>query len=146
MRPRIASLIATILALTLGLAVGYSLGHREGFKMGMDFLETQVTGTLSIDVEAASCIRVGDTERALELLDMMIDSAVTSVVAQPGPLRAPKALSQAKLYRSVIPAAGPAASAVRTALERVPTMQMPSQAETSPSRSGLIRLARRAGV
>jgi len=146
MGPRVKRLAGPILGLALGLVVGFSLGQRQGFKMGMGFLETQVSGTLSIHVEAASCIRVGDTKRALELLDTMIDSAVTSVVAQPGPLRAPEALSQAKLYRSVIPAAGPAASGVGTALERVPTMEVPPQTGTSPNRSGLIRLVQQAGA
>jgi hypothetical protein len=146
MGPRVKKLAGSILSLVLGLVIGFAVGQRQGFKMGMEFLETQVDGTLSIHVETASCIRVGDTKRALELLDMMIDSAVTSVVAQPGPLRAPSALSQAKLYRSVVPAAGPAASDVRTALERVPAMQVPRQTDPSPTRSGLLRLARQAGA
>ena len=139
-------LAGPLIGLVLGLAVGFSLGQHQGFSMGMGFLETQVEGTLSMHVEAASCIRVGDTEHALRLLDGMIDNAVTSVVGQPGPLRASIPLSQAKLYRSVVPATGAAAVEVATALDKVTAMAMPPQTGATPSRSGLIRLARQSGV
>jgi hypothetical protein len=42
----------------------------------MRHLETEVAGTLSLDVEAASCIQVGDTQRALALLDLRVDGAI----------------------------------------------------------------------
>jgi hypothetical protein len=138
MRPTVKRLAGPVSGLALGLLAGLAVGHRQGFNMGMGFLETEVGGTLSMHVEAASCIRVGDPERALELLDMMIDTAVLGVAAQPGRLRAQPQMSQAKLYRSVIPTS----SEVQTALEPVPAMELPPQMGASPSRSGLVRLAR----
>jgi hypothetical protein len=128
------------LGLALGLIGGFAVGHRQGFDMGMGYLEKEVGGSLSMHVEAASCVRVGDTERGLKLLDTMIDAAVMSLAAQPGPLRAKSQMSQAKLYRSVIPAD----PYVRTALENVPAMEVPPRRGDSESRSGLIRLAQQA--
>lgn len=138
------SLAGPIVGLALGLVAGFAFGHRLGFNTGMGFLETEVNGSLSIHVEAASCIRVGDTERALELLDTMIDAAVVSVAAQPGPLRNRTALSRAKLYHSLVPPSGPAAVEVRAALERVHEMELPPEGSNSTTRSGLARLAQQA--
>lgn len=139
------SVAGPMVGLALGLVAGFAFGHRLGFNMGMGFLETEVSGSLSIHVEAASCIRVGDTERALELLDTMIDAAVVSVAAQPGPLRAQTAMSQARLYRSLIPPSGRAAAEIRAAFERVPALELPPPSRTSATRSGLARLAQQAG-
>jgi hypothetical protein len=135
-----APMFGVVLGAAVGIAVGEVHGFRRGFDLAMGFLETEVKGGLSVHVEAASCVRVGDTERALKLLDTLIDGAVTSVAAQAGPLRAKEQLSQAKLYRSVVPATGAAASEVETALARIPTMELPSLG--APRESGLVRLAR----
>jgi hypothetical protein len=133
-------LAGPMLGLALGLVAGFAVGHGQGFNKGMGLLETEVGGTLSMHVEAASCIRVGDTERGLKLLDTMIDAAVMGLVVQPGPLRAPRQMSQAKLYLSVTPAD----PQLRAALESVPAMEVPPRGGASQSRSGLVRLAQQA--
>jgi hypothetical protein len=136
-------MLGVAVGLVAGFKIGQAKGFHQGYDMGMGFLETEVKGGLSVHVEEASCIRVGDMERALKLLDGSIDAAVTSVAAQPGQLGAQAQLSQAKLYRSVIPASETRASAVATALAQVPAMELPPEA--GPSRSGLVRLARQSG-
>jgi hypothetical protein len=140
MQPTVKRLAGPLLGLALGLLVGFAVGHRQGFNWGMGILEQEVGGTLSINVEAASCIRVGDTERGLKLLDGMIDAAVIGIAGQPGPLRAQRQMSQARLYRTVVPTH----PEIRTALERVPAMEVPPRKGASQSRSGLIRLAQQA--
>jgi hypothetical protein len=108
------------LMLIVGLVAGAALGQRQGFGMGKTFLESEVPGTLAVHVEVASSIRVGDTDRALALLDSIIDSAVVNLQARPEPHRASPAMSQAKVYRRAIPAVGPNAALVVAALANVP--------------------------
>lgn len=94
--------------------------------MGKTFLESEVTGTLAAHVEVASSISIGDTDRALALLDSSTDSAVVNLHAQPEPRRIPSSMSQAKLYRRAIPAEGPNAAAVVAALANVPEPEQPT--------------------
>jgi hypothetical protein len=114
------------LTLVVGLVAGAALGQRQGFGMGTSFLEQEVNGTLALHVEVASSIRIGDNERALALLDSIIDSAVVNVQAQPEPHRMPRSMSQAKVYRRAVPAQGPNASAVTAALANVPEPDQPT--------------------
>lgn len=114
------------LMLAVGLVAGFALGQRQGFGMGKTFLESEVNGTLGLHVEAASSIRVGDTDRALQLLDSVIDSAVVNVYAQPERQRAMSSMSQAKVYRRAIPAHGPNAAGVSVALATVPEPEQPT--------------------
>ena len=120
--------------LVVGLAAGFAFGQRQGLQMGEQFLSTELDGTLAIHVEAASAVRVGDTERALMLLDTLIDGAIVShpLTGQP---RVLKALTQAKAYRSVVPATGRNADEVRAVLGNVPAAD-PSERPAS----GLARL------
>jgi len=114
------------LMLIVGLVAGAALGQRQGWGMGKSFLESEVGGTLAIHVEAASAIRIGDTDRALALLDSVIDSAVANRGAQPGSARPMPSMSQAKVYRRAIPAQGPYAAAVAAALANVPEPDQPT--------------------
>jgi hypothetical protein len=109
-------------------------GQRRGLSVGTKLLEMETGGTLSAHVEVASAIRVGDTDRALELLDRMIDSAVLSLSAQPGPRAAAGSTSQAKVYRSVVPPSGASASSVKAAWSRVPPPEGPPY--SAPERQG----------
>lgn len=127
-------LAVPVLTLGLGLVVGFSLGQRQGLGMGTAFLKSEVSGVLAMHVEAASCVRVGDTERALQLLDSTIDSAVINIHAQPEPRVEPPSMSLAKVYRSVIPASGPNAAYVRAALQNVPEPAGPPY--SAPERQG----------
>ena len=119
-------LAVPVLTLAVGLVAGFALGQRQGWGMGKTFLESEVTGTLAAHVEAASAIRIGDTEHALALLDSVIDSAVVNMHAQPDPKRALPAMSQAKVYRRAVPAQGPYAAAVNAALANVPEPDQPT--------------------
>ncbi len=127
-------LVLPTLAVVVGLVAGFALGQRQGLGMGMGFIEAETTGSLTMHVEMASSVRVGDTDRALMLLDTLIDSAAVSLHAQPGTPRSLRSLSQVKTYRSVIPSVGPYATALRDALESVSESAPESQA------SGLGRL------
>jgi hypothetical protein len=132
----------------LGLAVGCGLGQRQGFNWGMLQLETEVSGNLSRHVEVASCIRVGDMQRALAFLEDAIDVAVVSLAAQPDPSRSQRVFGQAKLYRNVVPAKGPMASQVTGTLQVVPAPQdsdfcPPPRGVSRAEPSGLSRLTRR---
>jgi hypothetical protein len=146
MRRKIRYLLGVSGACLLGLVVGFAFGQRQGFQMGARSLEAEVNGTLSIHVEAASCLRIGDTARALELLDRTIDAAVLSLGAQPGALHHPGTpFRQASLYRKIVPPSGPAASEVRSALDGVTPMELAPQDSASHPRSGLARLATQGG-
>jgi len=145
MRRTALHLLGVLTGCAVGLSLGFSAGQRQGFRMGVGALETEVNGTLSIHVEAASCIRVGDTERALSLLDGSIDAAVLSLLAQPSRRHPDTPLRQASLYRRVVPPTGAAAGEVLAALESVPPMTVPAPDPSSPPRSGLVRLARGLG-
>ena len=122
----------------LALTIGFAVGKWQGFRMGWAALEAETQGLLSIHVEAASCVRVGDTARALKLLDGTIDAAVLSLSSQPFALSSTDSLSQARLYRQVVPPLGPEGPSVMKALQGAPAM-IPSPDGTS----GLMRLARR---
>ena len=133
------------LALGIGLVAGFALGQRQGMGMGLRFLEQEASGSLAMHVEAASCVRVADAACALELLDTMIDSAVLSLHARPGQPPTERAMGQAKVYRRVVPAAGPNAPSVRAALDDVPEPDRPSDSAPEQQTSGLGRLVARSG-
>ena len=142
MRSSIAAATA-ILACGVGGVAGFAVGQRQGMAWGIAGLQREVGGGLSRDVEVASCIRVGDTECALSLLEPAIDRSVLSLVAYPGvELRG---VGQAALYRRVVPSSGPGARQVEAALAGVTPLQPPDlragAADRSSKRSGLSRLA-----
>jgi hypothetical protein len=141
-RTRLLYLSGVAIACGVSALGGYSMGQRQGFRMGLGFLETEVNGTLGIHVEAASCIRVGDTDRALELLDGTIDAAVLSLLVQPERHHPDGALRRASLYRQIVPSRGSSAADVQKALQAIPPLELPEAATGSPPRSGLFRLAR----
>lgn len=145
MNRTVKMLAVSTLTLGVGLAAGFALGQRQGLGMGLGFLQSEVTFSLATHVEAASCVRVGDTDRALALLDGLIDSAVVNVRAQPGPLQSARSMSQAKVYRSVVPATGPNAAGVRGALESVPDPDGRPYSAAEHQTSGLGRLVARSG-
>jgi hypothetical protein len=128
-----------VLAVTLGigLAAGFALGQRQMLGLTTQMMERETTSLLSMHVEMASAVRVGDTDRALTLLDALIDSAVVNLHALPVPQRESRSMREAKLYHSVIPPQGPNATAVRVALETV------SAPDSTPQASGLARLLKR---
>ena len=115
-----------VLALGVGVFVGFALGQRQGFGMGKTFLAAEVGGTLAIHVEVASAIRIGDTDRALLLLDSVIDSAVANTLRNPDGMRMLPAMSQAKVYRRAVPPQGMYASDVTAALASVPEPDRPT--------------------
>ena len=58
-------LIATTVGLGIGLLLGYPLGQRRGLSDGLGHLRHAMAEDLAADVEVASCVRLGDTGRAL---------------------------------------------------------------------------------
>lgn len=138
MAPAAKRVLSVALPAVLALAIGFVVGKRQGFRMGWAALETETQGLLSIHVEAASCVRIGDTACALTLLDSTIDAAVLSLSSQPFALSSTESLSQARLYRQVVPPVGPEGPAIVKALQAAPAM-----APSPDGRSGLMRLARR---
>ena len=64
--------------LVLGLFIGFALGQR----WGLQWVESEVFGNLSLRVEAASRIRIGEPEVALRLIDGAIDRALLVAVAR----------------------------------------------------------------
>ena len=142
MRTSIAAATA-ILTCGVGSVAGFAVGQRQGMAWGSAGLEREVGGGLSRDVEVASCIRVGDPERALSLLEPAIDRSVLSLVAHPG--AGVRGLGQAALYRRLVPSTGPGGRQVEAALAGVASLQLPDlragAADRSSKRSGLSRLA-----
>jgi hypothetical protein len=141
-------LAATTVGLAIGLFLGYPLGQRRGLIDGLGHLRDAMAGDLTADVEVASCVRLGDTERALAILDARLDGAILQLAAAKqnlGYLVAPTnadrgdALALAKTYRSIVPPAGRDARAVSNALQNVP---VGDKASLSP---GIARLAERGG-
>jgi hypothetical protein len=137
----------TAIGLALGLFVGLALGQRQGFIRALRYLQGSTSGGVALDVEVASCIRVGDTERALALLDARVDGAVLQLTAAKQNLGilaaatdwdADDALARAKAYRGIVPPSGHDAKAVSVALQAVPAK---GAASLSP---GLAMLAQRA--
>ena len=127
--------ILTLLAgATLGSGAGMAIGYRLGFVRALGYLENRLAGTLELELEAASSVRVGDKDRALELLDASVDGHILHLVAGrqnagflAGDAEHNKdaALSLAKAYRASIPARGADAAAVRSALGAVPAVGRP---------------------
>ncbi len=122
--------LLVVATIVLSGLVGYAVGERHGFIRGMRHLETEVARVLTLEVEAASCVRTGDHERALQLLDLDIDGSVLGLSAArtnlgfllggTGGVQPPEALGLATLYRRVAPPAGHDAAAVTSALNGVP--------------------------
>jgi HEAT repeat protein len=128
---RVVKLVAVpVLTLLIGGVAGFAIGQRQGINMITTMAFAATNGELSLHVDAASSLRTGDTERALMLLDTLIDSA--TVTLRDSAVRtgeAPRALRDAKLYRTAVQAAGPTATAVADALRDVPA---PSATEPLP--------------
>lgn len=137
MRRTVKMLVVPAVALVIGLATGFALGQRQGIGMAMQMMERETNSLLGMHVEMASAARIGDTDRALTLLDALIDSAVINLRARPEPLPVSSSMHQAKLYHSVVPPQGPNASAVRAVLEPI------AVPDNTPRPSGLDRLLKR---
>lgn len=145
MRGMLKKLIVPTLTLAIGLLVGFALGQRQGFGMGKVFMAAETNGMLSLHVEVASSVRVGDTERALRYLDTFIDSAVVNMHAQPAPHEIPTAMREAKVYRRAVPPTGPNAVSVVGALKDVPEPEGAPYSAPERQRTGLGRLVTRTG-
>jgi hypothetical protein len=122
---RTARLLAFAGALLIAFAVGTVSGYRRGLIVGLGHLENRLAATLATDVELASCVREGDTQRALGLLDLSVDSLVLQLdagqanvgyVATDTLPSTQDSLSVAKVYRSLVPSTGQDAAAVHSAL------------------------------
>lgn len=137
MKLTLKGLIVPIVALGVGLFVGGALGQRQGLAMGLGFLESEQAFALSMHVEAASCVRIGDADCALKALDTMIDLTAVSAHTRPELKQLQWPMSQAKVYRSVVPAQGPTAPQVEAAVAAVP--------DAPAASSGLRRLVSQAG-
>jgi len=124
MSPKLTMAGAVLVAGGLGGTVGFAFGQREGLQLGLRFLRSEVSGSLSMHVEAASSIRVGDTDKALGLLDQSIDLAVVSITAESGAQQDGTAIREAKLYRSVVPAEGRFAQDALDALRDVEAIRL----------------------
>lgn len=109
-----------VLTLAVGSIAGFSLGQRQGLGMGLRFVETEMATSLGTEIDAASSVRVGDTDRALALLDARIDAKVLALHDRPGGTQFTTQMADARLYRSVVPPKGPTAQQVRAVLESVP--------------------------
>lgn len=109
-KSKLKMLAVHALTLAVGLVAGAALGQRQGYGMGMKFLEQEVSGALAMHVEAASSVRIGDTDRALALLDTLIDGAVLSVHAQSTQPTVQRAIAEAKAYRGAVPPQRPRAT------------------------------------
>lgn len=133
-----------VLVLAVGLVAGYAFGQRQGLATGMEFLESEVSGSLARHVEAAACVRVGDADCALQVLDRMIDSAVLSLDNRPDPSRASRPMGDAKTYRAIVPASGPRAEDVRAVLNAVAFPEVAPAPGGAPA-TALARLAARSG-
>jgi hypothetical protein len=108
--------------LVIGAIGGFAYGQRQGFDLAHGFLEREVFQGLSMRVETASRIRVGDLEGALELLDLAIDTTVLNSGLVSGGAIVPTRhipLAQAKRYRSIVPSSGRDASEVNRLLDAV---------------------------
>jgi len=114
---------------------GFSLGQSQGIGHGMSALETEVTGSLAVHVEAASYVRAGNTERALSLLDQRIDTAVISLVDRREFDASGTALQQAKAYRVAVAPDGELPPTLRQRLDAIPT---PEGAALSPGLRTLV--------
>ena len=131
--------------LVLGLFIGFALGQR----WGLQWVESELFGNLSLRVEAASRIRIGEPEVALRLIDGAIDRALLVAVARYDDLKSEShsSVRSAKLYRTAVPSNSPVAAQVNAFLPLVP---MPDRAASfCPSAkqpSALHRLATHAGV
>jgi hypothetical protein len=139
---------ATIIGLAVGIFVGLAFGYRQGFMRGLRHLENDMAGSLAGDVEVASCVRLGDTERALRILELRLDGNIMQLAAAkrnlgfvvaPGGWSRDEALSVATVYRGVVPPSGHDASAVTAALAGIVS---PGKRPLSPA---LEKLVHRAG-
>ena len=135
--------------LALGLFIGFAIGQR----WGLQWVEPEVFGNLSLRVEAASRIRVGEPEVALGLIDGAIDRAVLFAAAHYDDLRpeSRSSVRSAKLYRTVAPSTSPVAAEVDAFLALVPmpdkaTSFCPPGAGGPTQPSALQRLVTAAGV
>ena len=122
-----------VLASLLAGAGGFAYGQDWGLERGLEWLGQETSLGLSVRVEAASRIRVGDTDGALALLDDDIDGAVLNSAGNERYYQ-PSALAMAKVYRGVIPSSAPQAGVVDEVLKRV---EAPAP--------GALMLCRRAG-
>jgi hypothetical protein len=131
--PRILKIVLPpLLALGLGLLVGFGFGQRWGLK----YAEYEVLGNLSLRMEAASLIRLGECDDALQWMDDTIDRAIMSAAANEGELGlAPRSLlvlQTAKLYRLAAPSKGPQAPEVHAFLAG---LAIPEKPEFCPRRA-----------
>jgi hypothetical protein len=136
-----------ILSLSLGGLVGFRQGQRQGIRSEERLLAQQLGFTMSLDVEVASCIRVGDRDRALALLERSLDRGLLNLATRPAVV-SDSVWEQARAYRAVVAAEGPTAARVVAALARArggPGSQPCPKVGGRQSESGLFRLTHGAG-
>lgn len=115
----LATVVGALAFAIAGFASGYSLADRQG----MERLETEVAGNLSLHVQMASELRAGDAATTLDLLDDSVDRAVTSLARHDRVPAVASALGRAKTYRSQVPSSSPA---VNEALRQVEAVSLES--------------------
>ena len=111
--------------MALGVLIGFGLGQRWGISWGTQLLTKEVDFGLSVHSEVASLIRVGDTERALWWLDLLVDSVVMTEARYSDNTTPLRGLQIAKVYRGAVPSTGSYAAQVTSALSQVPTLTPP---------------------
>lgn len=102
-------------------AVGLA-AFAAGQRYALGILELEANYSTSLRIEAASRIRTGDVEGALQLMEIQIDSAIANT---PPPRRRKvdwdRTLAQAKLYRTAVPSNGPLQTEIAAVLRDVRT-------------------------
>jgi hypothetical protein len=116
---------AVILVAAAAAASGFEMGRRTGLARGEEISRRLRAARLVADVEIASASRLGDTARALQLLELNIDDGALKLTAGSEPsgivaieraVSASEALNAAKAYREVASAPGRAPADVSAEL------------------------------
>lgn len=145
MRRKVVLFGVPVVTLVLGALRGFAVAQRQYIASGNRLLIQELAYGLSIHSEAASLIRVGDTDRALWWLDQWIDRSVVPVATHPHGTTTLRGLELAKVYRRAVPSTGPEATHLTSALDRVADLPgpyfCPLPAGGEARASGLDRLA-----
>jgi len=79
-RARRAALSAVVLAGSVAFfVVGLAIGNRHTFSWMVRRLETEVEGTMNLAIEELLLLRNNEPERAIELLDQQVNSALSTL-------------------------------------------------------------------
>lgn len=127
MAKRIAIPVGLVLLLALAFYGGLAVGNRRAFRWLITSLETEVSGSQNLRITQLVHIRSGDIELAIQLLELQVDIALSTL-----PQRrewddlAPSiqnALLLSKKYRELYPPAEPSPS-LDKALAFVPDLPL----------------------